>query len=193
MIASLTGTVSALTPEELTLEVSGVGYRVQVPVSVSDQLTEGQETKLFTSTYIREDRFDLFGFLEASGRMLFEHFIAMNGIGPKSALELCAVPKSLLMQAVGTQDAKLLTNVKGIGKKTAEKLLVDLKALAEKHPEIFSASGEKPTTNNAYDLDAIEALKALGYDTATIMQALEGLPEDLKTTEDRVTAALRSL
>ena len=128
-------------------------------------------------TYVREDRLDLFGFLDAAERTLFERFIGMTGIGPKTALELCAVPKSLLMQAIGSQEAKLLTSVKGIGKKTAEKLLLDLKSLAEKQPEIFATgSGKWKVENYKHDQDAIDALKNLGYDTGTIMQVLADLP-----------------
>jgi Holliday junction DNA helicase RuvA len=116
----------------------------------------------------------------------------MTGIGPKHALELSAVPKSLLMQAIGSQEPKLLTSVKGIGKKTAEKLLVDLKALAQKQPEIFGA-GDLQLEVRATDQDVIDALKNLGYDTSSILNVLKNLPREFKTTEERVAAALRSI
>jgi Holliday junction DNA helicase RuvA len=137
---------------------------------------------------------DLFGFLDVTGRTLFEQFINMSGIGPKTALELCAVPKSLLMQAIGSQEPKLLTSVKGIGKKTAEKLLLDLKSLVEKQPEIFGTSSSEIGTGiiNA-NQDVIEALKNLGYDTNSIMNTLKNLPEDLESTEERLAAALRAM
>lgn len=193
MIAHLKGTIHRLNPEEVTIDVNGVGYRVYVPINVWDELKEGSEAILFTYTHIREDRLDLFGFLEDSERVLFERFIGMNGIGPKLALELSAVPKSLLMQAVGSQEPRLLTTVKGIGKKTAEKLLLDLKSLAESQPEVFGTSVNSATENSSFDNDAVEALKTLGYDTGTIMNVLKDLPTDLTTTEERITAALRSL
>lgn len=193
MIAHLKGTIHRLKPEEVTVDVGGVGYRVFVPMNVWDELKEDSEVQIFTYTHIREDRMDLFGFLEDSERMLFERFIGMNGIGPKLALELCAVPKSLLMQAVGAQEPKLLTTVKGIGKKTAEKLLLDLKSLAESQPEIFGTDVHAATNSGSIDQDAVEALKTLGYDTSTIMKAIQDLPENLETTEERVAAALRSL
>ncbi len=169
-----------------------MGYRVFVPITVWDELQDGEEATLYIHTYIREDRLDLFGFIDEPGRILFDRFIGMTGIGPKHALELSAVPKSLLMQAIGAQDPKLLTSVKGIGKKTAEKLLVDLKALAEKQPEIFGAPLE-PHHLHEVDQDAIDALKTLGYDTPTILKTLKDLSKDIETTEDRVAAALRSL
>ena len=193
MIASLRGTVHRLKPEEISLDVQGVGYRVFVPINVWDELKEDEEALLHISTYIREDRLDLFGFADEAGRILFERFTAMSGIGPSLALELSAVPKSLLMQAIGTQDPKLLTSVKGIGKKTAEKLLVDLKALAEKQPEIFGAAATERHHVHEMDQDAIAALKNLGYDTGAILHVLKDLPEEIETTEDRVAAAIRSL
>ncbi|PIR54494.1 Holliday junction branch migration protein RuvA [Candidatus Peregrinibacteria bacterium CG10_big_fil_rev_8_21_14_0_10_42_8] len=193
MIAHLKGTIHRLKPEEVTIDVKGVGYRVYVPINVWDTLKEGGETMLHTYTHIREDRMDLFGFLEDSERILFERFIAMNGIGPKLALELSAVPKSLLMQAVGAQEPRLLTTVKGIGKKTAEKLLLDLKSLAESQPEIFGSGMSSVSENSTFDQDAIEALKTLGYDSQTIMSVMKDMPEECATTEERVAAALRAL
>ena len=192
MIAHLRGTVRKLRPELVTVDVHGVGYKVAVPLSVWDELREGKEATLFTHTYVREDRLDLFGFSDEAGRSLFERFLNMDGVGPRTALELCAVPRSLIMQAIGADDPKLLMSIKGIGKKTAEKLLVDLRSLAEKEPHIFG-SGERVAGSGQYDQDAIEALKTLGYDTSTIMSALKNLPADLATTEERITAALRSL
>lgn len=193
MISSLRGIIYRQNPEEITLDVHGVGYKVYVPISVWDALNDGEEATLHILTYVREDRLDLFGFMDRANKTLFERFIAMNGIGPKSALELCSVPKSLLMQAIGSQDSKLLTTVKGIGKKTAEKLLVDLKALAEKQPDIFGSDAASAHSGHAYDQDAIDALKNLGYDSSTVMQALQNLPADIITTEERVASALRNL
>ncbi len=192
MIATLHGTITRLEPEQVIVDVQGVGYAVQVPINVWDTLSNDTEATLHIHTYVREDRLDLFGFADRAGKTLFERFIALNGIGPKHALELSAVPKSLLMQAIGAQDPKLLTTVKGIGKKTAEKLLVDLKALAEKQPDIFKAEGEKWKVEHAQlDQDVIDALKNLGYDTGAIMQALANLPDELTTSEQRVAAALK--
>ncbi|MDP7477475.1 MAG: Holliday junction branch migration protein RuvA [Candidatus Peribacteraceae bacterium] len=194
MISHLRGIIHRQTSEKVTLDVNGVGYGVSVPLSVWDELTEGEEATLYILTYVREDRLDLFGFLDVTGRTLFEQFINMSGIGPKTALELCAVPKSLLMQAIGSQEPKLLTSVKGIGKKTAEKLLLDLKSLVEKQPEIFGTSSSEIGTGiiNA-NQDVIEALKNLGYDTNSIMNTLKNLPEDLESTEERLAAALRAM
>ena len=117
----------------------------------------------------------------------------MAGVGPKLGLELCSVPRALLLQAISSQEPKILTSVKGVGKKTAEKLLVDLKSLVEKEPTILGASDKRLAASSQLDQDAVDALKTLGYDTGTIFNALKDLPDDLETTEQRVTAALRSL
>jgi holliday junction DNA helicase RuvA len=192
MISSLRGTIHRGPPGEVTVDVAGVGYRVFVPLDAWERLDEGSKRMLWICTYVREDRLDLFGFPEASGRRFFEALIAMAGVGPRLGLELCAVPKDLLLQAVRDDDATVLTRIKGIGRKTAEKLLLELKSFAEKHPDLFRTSSATPAAHQ-YDQDAVEALRNLGYDTPTVLSALKDLPRELKTTEERVAAALRAL
>ncbi len=189
MIAHLRGAVHKMDLGEATVDVAGVGYKVNVPLDVWEGLEEGQNRMLWISTYVREDRFELYGFADAAGLRMFEEFLKLPGIGPKTALELCAVPRSLFAQAIAEDDHRLLTSVKGIGKKTAEKLLVELKSLDEKRPGMFASAGAK----GSFDQDAISALTALGYDQQTVMHALKELPPALTSTEERVAAALRSL
>jgi Holliday junction DNA helicase RuvA len=174
------------------IDVHGVGYRVMMPSGDWDKLVEGEQCSLFISSYIREDRFDLYGFTEDKSRMLFEKLIDISGIGPRTGLELCSIPRSMLSQAVFEKDAAILTAVKGIGRKSAEKLLVELTSMMEKHPSLFATS-EQGTTSARFDRDAAAALGQLGFSAEEIMRALETLSKDLQTTEDRVTAALRSL
>lgn len=193
MIARLKGIIDRSAPGEAVIDVEGVGYAVSLPMDVWDTLPNGSKCTLWIATYVREDRFDLFGFMDKPSRTLFTVLLSQSGIGPKTALEMCAVPRELLLQAINQQDAGILTTVKGIGKKTAEKLLVELKSVVEKHPEIFDRVDGKTANTNAYDQDAVSALNSLGYDTPSILQILKDLPEDLTTTEERVTAALRSL
>ncbi|MEK7563873.1 MAG: Holliday junction branch migration protein RuvA [Patescibacteria group bacterium] len=194
MISSLRGVIHKGPIGEVTVDVQGVGYRVAVPLDIWEMLQGGEQRLLWVSTYVREDRLDLYGFPEAAGRRFFEELINMQGIGPRLGLELCAVPKDLLMQAVRDEDASILQSIKGVGRKTAEKLLLELKSLAEKQPDLFRSSSSKDgDMGNQYDRDAVEALKGLGYDGPTILDMLKKLPKDLKTTEDRVKAALRAL
>lgn len=193
MIAHLRGTVHKLDPGEATVDIGGVGYRVCVPLDVWDALTEGEQHMLWIVSYIREDRFDLYGFSDRSGRTLFEEFLKLPGVGPKLALELCAVPRTLLQQAVIENDPALLQGIKGIGRKTAEKLLLELRSLQEKLPDILMVAGTAVSTRSEFDKDAIAALTALGYDAQTVLHTLKELPSDLTSTEDRVAAALRAL
>jgi Holliday junction DNA helicase RuvA len=192
MIAHLRGTVHKLTVSEVIVDVQGVGYRVFVPLDLWERVEEAGRTHLWISSYIREDRFDLFGFADRQGQLLFDELIKLSGIGPKLGLELCSVPRSLLLQAVEEQDERMLRNIKGIGKRTAEKLLLELKSLLERHPTILGTSSEQGARHE-YDQDAIAALAALGYDSPTITDVLRNLPTELRSTEERVAAALRSL
>jgi Holliday junction DNA helicase RuvA len=180
-------------PGEITVDVAGVGYRVSVPLDVWDQVREATQAMLWISTYVREDRFELFGFADRAGRTLFEELIKISGVGPRMGLELCSVPRNLLQQAVGAEDVSLLTSIKGVGKKTAEKLLIELRSLAERKPDVFVVPAGHYAPRGEFDQDAIAALTALGYDSPTVIQALKELSSDLVSTEDRVAAALRSL
>ena len=193
MIAHLRGTVHRLDPPEVTVDVAGVGYLVRVPLDVWENLQEATPAMLWISTYVREDRFDLFGFPDRAGRTIFEELINIPGVGPKLGLELCAVPRGMLLQAIQEENVSILTSIKGIGKKTAEKLLLELKSLLERKPGIFGTVQPGEHTRSEFDQDAISALSTLGYDTPRIIRALKELPNDLKSTEDRVAAALRSL
>jgi len=191
MFAHLRGIITRHAPGTVTVDVGGIGYRVLVPLDVWERIEDGATTKLWITSYIREDRFDLFGFLSVQSRILFEELLNIAGIGPRTALELCSVPRGLLAMAIRQEDAATLTSIKGIGRKTAEKLLLELKSVGEKHPDLFS--GTEAGSISSIDPDAAAALEALGYDAPTITRALKALPADLATTEERVTAALRSL
>lgn len=192
MIAHLRGTISKLGVGGVTVDVGGVGYRVTVPVDAWEDLEEGMPGMLWISAYVREDRFDLFGFPDHAGRLLFEELIKLSGIGPRIGLELCAVPRSLLLRATQEQDAGLLKNIKGIGKKTAEKLLVELRNLLEKNPTLLGTQ-EAADLPHEFDQDAVSALTSLGYEPSAVVAALRALPRDLRSTEERVEAALRAL
>jgi holliday junction DNA helicase RuvA len=193
MIALLQGIAGKTEPGFAVIDVHGVGYKVMMPTGDWDKLTEGEQCRLHISTYIREDRFDLYGFLEPQSRTLFEKLIDISGIGPRTGLELCSIPRTMLAQAVYEKDPAILTAVKGVGRKSAEKLLLELTSLIEKHPGLFAGSGDATGVSARFDRDAAAALGQLGFTPEEIMRALEALPKDITTTEERVTAALRSL
>ncbi len=193
MLYALTGIVQKLDMPHVAVNVSGVSYLASVPHPVWDSLRNGETSTLIIFTFVREDRLELFGFKSGNDRSLFVSLLSISGIGPKLALELCSIPREMLVSAAEQENAGILTNIKGVGRKTAEKLLVDLKSLFEKHPEWatqLSAPGEKLA---AFDSDAIAALTSLGYDQSSVLDSLKKIPAKLKRTEDRVAAALRSL
>lgn len=193
MIASLHGTVKKHCGGELTVDVHDMGYRVTTPLNVWERIEEGGPVRLWISTYVREDRLSLFGFLEERMRTLFEKLLERPGIGPRLALELCGCPAHLLSQAIAG-DTAILQMVKGVGKKSAEKLVIELKSLASKHPELFAHASVRGThPAGEHEDDAVAALKELGYDHPTILAALAKLPKNLRTPEERLTAALRSI
>lgn len=196
MLNSLTGTIEKLSPPQVGVGVSGVSYLVSVPLHVYEELSDGKEATLYVSSHIREDRFDLYGFLTRQDRTLYQALVNLDGIGPKTALEICSLPRALFFTAIVSDDVKMLTSVKGIGKKTAEKLLVDLKQLLEKHPE-WSSEAALPTHASqgsaSHDADALAALVSLGYDEQSALRILRSVPSSVTRTEDRVAAALRSL
>jgi holliday junction DNA helicase RuvA len=192
VIYALSGIVRKLAVPQIAVEVGGVQYLLTVPYPLWDALAEGSKETITAYTYVREDRLDLFGFADGRERELFVQLLNLSGIGPKLAIELCSVPRGMLAEAVLNNDLSVLTGIKGVGKKTAEKLLVDLRSLFEKHPEWMTASGGAAKAA-AYDNDAVAALTSLGYDHTSVLDALKKVPAKLKRTEDRVAAALRSL
>ncbi|MBP7114081.1 MAG: Holliday junction branch migration protein RuvA [Candidatus Peribacteraceae bacterium] len=193
MLYALTGTVQKLEIPHIAVDVSGVSYLASVPHPVWDSLQNGEVTTLIIYTLVREDRLDLFGFRNASDRQFFIALLNLSGIGPKLALELSSIPREMLVEAAEKEDATILSSIKGVGRKTAEKLLVDLKSMFEKHPEWASLVSTPGETRANFDGDAIAALVSLGYDQHSVLDALKKIPTKLKRTEDRVAAALRSL
>ena len=194
MLYALTGIVAKLDLPQIAIDVAGVCYLVTVPYPLWDALEQGAKATVTVYTHVREDRLDLFGFADRDERALFAGLLSLTGVGPKIALELCSIQRHLLLTAVEEGDIATLTSIKGIGKKTAEKLLVDLKSLVEKHPEWHHTSEPEPGKKPArMDVDAIAALTSLGYDQATVIDALKKIPAHAKTSEERVAAALRTL
>ncbi|MCK5017998.1 MAG: Holliday junction branch migration protein RuvA [Candidatus Peribacteraceae bacterium] len=192
MIAHLHGIVSKLKLGSITIDTNGVGYLLNVPLDTWEILDEGEKCKLSVYTYVKEDRLELFGFKEWPKRELFAQMMKISGVGPSLGLELCSVPNALLSQAISKKDPSILTNIKGVGGKRAEKLLVELSSLADNHPDAF-VSTENSKILSEFDSDALEALKSLGYDQRSILDVLKSLPKEVSSTEERVTEALKMM
>lgn len=185
MIGSLQGTVQRLRENSLLLEVGGVGYKVAVLKELLARTQEGAKLTLLTYLAVREDALDLYGFAHEEELRLFEHLLTVSGIGPKSALailELAAV--ETLERAIAGGNAAYLTNVSGVGKKTAEKIVLELKD---------KVKPEKGGTTWSGDQEALEALRSLGYSAAEARDALRAIPDSVESGSARLKEALRIL
>jgi len=189
MIARLTGLLAEKAPPHVLVDVNGVGYEVQVPMSTFYNLPElGTKVTLLTQFIVREDAQLLFGFLTAAERESFRELIKISGVGPRIALALLSgLSSAELAQAVAAQDTSRLVKVPGIGKKTAERLLLELKG---KLAPALATPGFAPTSDNQADI--LQALIALGYSDKEAQLALKALPADVSVS-DGIKQALKSL
>ena len=163
MIAHLRGRVLRKNPQEVIVDVAGVGYKVAIPVSTFYRLgEEGAEVSLRVHTHVREDALALYGFLTAHEQDLFERLIQVAGVGPKLAVNiLSGIEAAELAAALRTSDVARLTRVPGVGKKTAERLVVELK---DKMPPVLTPSEEAETLPPSTPKeDLLSALAHLGY------------------------------
>lgn len=194
MIGSLRGTLLERGPDgHLLVEVGGVGYRVTVPLSALGPIGEpGSGVFLHVHTHVREDAFVLFGFPTADERYCFEALIGAHGVGPALALALLSVhPPAALRRAVATDDADTLTSVPGIGKKTAARLLIELKARLDAGDDEFEPFSPGVAANGPRSSVRV-ALASLGYSPDEVREALRDLPED-GTEQELLRLALRSM
>ena len=189
MIGYLKGRLAAKHPPQVVVDVAGVGYEVDVPMSSFYNLPAvGEAVTLHTHLVVREDAHVLYGFATQEERAAFRALIRISGVGARTALAvLSGLSVAELAQAVALQEASRLTRVPGIGKKTAERLLLELKGkLAEALP---GAGGERVAGAAS---DILNALVALGYSEKEALGALKGLPAGLAVAEG-IRAALKAL
>jgi len=172
VIAQLRGQILRKGPQEVVVDVAGVGYRVAIPVSTFYRLGEpGSDVELRTYTHVREDTLALYGFLTGAEQDLFERLISVGGVGPRLAVNiLSGIEVPDLVAALRTSDVSRLTRVPGVGKKTAERLIVELKdkmpvAVADETPAAPSSGGPKE--------DLLSALVNLGYSRAEVERGVD--------------------
>lgn len=188
MIGKLTGTLSDKNPPQVLVDCNGVGYEVHVPMSTFYNLPElGSKLSLLTHFVVREDAQILYGFASAQEREAFRQLIKISGVGPRTALSvLSGMSVAELAQAVTLQEAGRLVKVPGIGKKTAERLLLELKG--KLGPDI----GASASVGGASQVDILQALLALGYSDKEAALALKALPSEVGVSEG-IKLALKAL
>ena len=188
MISSIRGTVLELGNRYVSIDIHGLGYKVFVTEDTLHTLKIGVETSLLTHLVVREDALDLYGFVHKKEKDFFELLISISGIGPKSALNILSVVSSdTLASAIRSGSTAHLVKVSGIGRKTAEKIVLELR------DKLGGIAGEDMLAGMSTDADAIEALKALGYDANESREALKKVNKDITDTGAKVKAALKVL
>jgi Holliday junction DNA helicase RuvA len=183
MIGSLRGIVLEYAANTVLLEVQGIGYRVLAPSSVITLMRTGAEAFLYIHDHIREDSHDLYGFLAAEDLALFDQLLTISGVGPKVAMTILGVGSAdTVRRAIMSGDLEMLTSVPGVGKKTAQKIILELKG------QLVDGSSTSPA-----DQEVLQALQGLGYSMSQAREAVKALSPELANTSDRVREALRSL
>lgn len=190
MIGKLTGTLSDKNPPQVLVDCHGVGYEVDVPMSTFYNLPGvGEKVSLLTHFVVREDAQILYGFGTASEREAFRQLIKISGVGPRTALAvLSGMSVGDIGQAVTAQDASRLVKVPGIGKKTAERLLLELKGKIG--ADLGLPSGHAIATDHQADI--LQALVALGYSDKEAQASVKALPKDVSVSEG-IKQALKAL
>lgn len=189
MIGKLTGTLAAKNPPEVLVDCGGVGYEVLVPMSTFYNLPAlGQTVALLTHLIVREDAHLLYGFATNEERAGFKQLVKISGVGPRTALSiLSGMSVADIAQSVAKQDAVRLTKIPGIGKKTAERLLLELKG---KLGDALVDGGTSIANDSQSDI--LQALVALGYSDRDAGLALKALPADVGVSEG-IKLALKAL
>jgi len=187
MISTIKGKIEYSKGNYVVIDVNGIGYKIFTTPYIIGKIAGKDEVKFFIHTYVREDTLALYGFLAIEELEMFELLISISGIGPKAGLGILTVatPKTI-KTAILNEDSSILTKVSGVGKKTAERVILELK---NKIADISVGDKEEAVI----DSDAIEALVSMGYSVTEAREALKAVPKDLKDVGQRIKHALKNL
>lgn len=184
MIGYLEGLVQARTPEKLIINVRGVGYQLSVPYYIWEDCPQGGKKAFLVYTHVREEEISLYGFLKPADKEIFIQLISVSGIGPRLALNILSASRGSerIIRGISEADVDFFVAVKGLGKKSAQRLIVDLKGKIGGLKELeFEAE---------QDQDLLEALKGLGFSNEEIKKSIKGIKKDLPL-EDKLRQALK--
>lgn len=200
MIGCLIGEVFALEAPTVLLNVNGVGYEIDTPLSTFCQLQKGQKVTLWTHLVVREDAQQLYGFNDAQEKTIFRTLLKVNGVGPKMALGiLSTLSVELLIHTIEHDDINTLIKVPGVGKKTAERLMIELRDRFKALAQSTSSSNASSTTAQIHFManspvaEAEAALQSLGYKPAEAQKAVAAVKADYTESADIIRAALKSM
>jgi Holliday junction DNA helicase RuvA len=191
MIAQLRGKIIEKNPTDLVIECGGVGYELRVSLNTSSEIDEEKECVLFTQLIVREDAQILYGFLDKEERTMFNHLISVSGIGPNTAiLMLSALRPAEIARAIQSEDLATIKKIKGIGAKTAERLVVDLK---DKVTKLGFSENNLSAKNNTTKFEALTALVSLGFDRKSVEKVLDTINLEDATVETLIREGLKKL
>ncbi|MFM6946144.1 MAG: Holliday junction branch migration protein RuvA [Flavobacteriales bacterium] len=191
MISRLNGRLIEKNPTDLLIECAGVGYEVKISLNTFSVLPDQEAIVIYTKQIIREDAHTLYGFASKEEREMFTHLISVSGIGPNTAIiMLSSMTPDEIAQAIVSEDVARIQKVKGIGTKTAQRVIIDLKGKVAKMElgteNIFSS-------NNRNRFDALNALVSLGFDKKSAEKVLDKTDTGTQTVEELIKEALRQL
>ena len=199
MFYHIEGTVSDILPNLAVVDCGGVGYAINTTANSLSQISLGKTAKFYTFDYIKEDCFDLYGFTTKQEKHSFELLIAISGVGPKAAISIlsCTTPEMFAM-AVMSDDVKVLTAAPGIGKKIAQRVILELKDKISKETDLSTvtftpAAAAVPAGSSDELTNAIKGLSVLGYGSDEINQALRGQDLTDKSAEDIIKLVLKQM
>lgn len=189
MLAYLKGKILSKSSNYLILETGNVGYKVFVPAHILLNTKTGQELALYVHSYVREDQFSLYGFMSQDELNLFEQLISVSGVGPKMALGILSETSvKHIRSAIAGGEAAIFTKVSGVGRKTAERLIVELRE------KIGAEDADKINIKSSKEFsESLDALVALGYSAQEARDALKRVPADIADSGAIIKSALRVL
>lgn len=191
MITHLTGKLVEKNPTNLVVECNGVGYEVKISLHTFSSIGSDENAFVYTRHIVREDAQLLYGFSSKEEREMFDHLISVSGIGPNTAMiMLSSLTPDEIAHAITSEDVKTIQGVKGIGAKTAQRVIVDLK---DKMLKMSFSTENLFVQNNTNRFDALTALASLGFDKKAAEKALDKIAEDQDSVEDLIKKALKVL
>ena len=191
MIAHIKGILTEKFDNSVIIDVNGVGYEVALSAIDYDQLSLDDEVKLYTYHLVREQSEELFGFTSLAAKKLFELLISVQGVGPKAGMAILSLaPAEEVRNAIANADSAYISKASGVGKKSAERVIVDLRDKVGL-PTYYGRKSDPAAAKPAENDEALDALMALGLTLADATKALEGVDSSL-SVEERIRAALRN-
>jgi holliday junction DNA helicase RuvA len=191
MIAHLNGKLIEKNPTTLVIECGGIGYEVKISLTTFSSIGSDESVKIFTQLIVREDAHLLYGFVSKEEREMFNHLISVSGIGPNTAMiMLSSLTPDEVAHAIQSEDVKTIQSIKGIGVKTAQRVIIDLK---DKMLKMTFSTENVFVQHNTNRFDALTALVSLGFDKKSVEKAIDKISTGEESVEQLIKQALRIL